>query len=135
MKKLTCLKAYDARAEIGLNIDEGITYRIGRAFAQHILCFFDVKALSPFKVVVNSGNSAVGQTFDALSEKLLALGEPLEFIRVQHAPDATLTNWIPNLLLPENHPAAALVKSTSKWLTRVRLLKMYCQLTALMRFQ
>ena len=35
MSELTCFKAYDIRGEIGVNIDEGIAYRIGRAAAQH----------------------------------------------------------------------------------------------------
>ena len=35
MSELTCFKAYDIRGEIGVNIDEGIAYRIGRAVAQH----------------------------------------------------------------------------------------------------
>ena len=33
---LTCFKAYDIRGEIGVNIDEGIAYRVGRAAAQHL---------------------------------------------------------------------------------------------------
>ena len=35
MSDLTCFKAYDVRGEIGVNIDEDIAYRIGRAVAQH----------------------------------------------------------------------------------------------------
>ncbi len=31
MSKLTCFKAYDIGGEIGVNIDKGIAYRIGRA--------------------------------------------------------------------------------------------------------
>ena len=33
MIDLTCFKAYDIRGEIGVNIDEDIAYRIGRAIA------------------------------------------------------------------------------------------------------
>jgi len=40
-RELTCFKAYDIRGEIGVNIDEDITYRIGRAVAQH----FSAKSL------------------------------------------------------------------------------------------
>ncbi|MFC0820912.1 phosphomannomutase CpsG [Moraxella marmotae] len=32
--QLTCFKAYDVRGELGVNLDESIAYRIGRAFAQ-----------------------------------------------------------------------------------------------------
>jgi phosphomannomutase len=35
MTELTSFKAYDVRGEIGVNIDEDIAYRIGRAVAPH----------------------------------------------------------------------------------------------------
>ena len=52
MSDLTCFKAYDVRGEIGVNIDEGIAYRIGRAVAQHfnaksIVIGFDARETSP----------------------------------------------------------------------------------------
>ena len=52
MTELTCFKAYDIRGEIGVNIDEGIAYRIGRAVAPHfgaksVVIGFDARATSP----------------------------------------------------------------------------------------
>ena len=52
MSDLTCFKAYDVRGEIGVNIDEGIAYRIGRAVAQHfsakfVVIGFDARETSP----------------------------------------------------------------------------------------
>ena len=52
MSELTCFKAYDIRGEIGVNIDEGIAYRIGRAVAQHfgaksVVISFDARETSP----------------------------------------------------------------------------------------
>ena len=52
MSDLTCFKAYDIRGEIGVNIDEDIAYRIGRAVAQHlsaksIVIAYDARATSP----------------------------------------------------------------------------------------
>jgi phosphomannomutase len=49
--ELTCFKAYDIRGEIGVNIDEGIVYCIGRAVAQHfgaksVVIGFDARATS-----------------------------------------------------------------------------------------
>jgi len=49
---LSCFKAYDIRGEIGVNIDEGIAYRIGRAVAQHfgaqsVVIGFDARETSP----------------------------------------------------------------------------------------
>ena len=34
MIDLTCFRVYDVRGEIGVNIDEDMAYRIGRATAQ-----------------------------------------------------------------------------------------------------
>ena len=52
MSELSCFKAYDIRGEIGVNIDEGIAYRIGRAVAQHfgaqsVVIGFDARETSP----------------------------------------------------------------------------------------
>jgi len=52
MSELTCFKAYDIRGEIGLNINEDIAYRIGRAVAQHLIARsvvigFDARETSP----------------------------------------------------------------------------------------
>ena len=52
MSELSCFKAYDIRGEIGVNIDEDIAYRIGRAVAQHfnaksIVIGFDARETSP----------------------------------------------------------------------------------------
>ena len=52
MTELTCFKAYDIRGEIGVNIDEDIAYRIGRAVAQHfgaksVVIGFDARETSP----------------------------------------------------------------------------------------
>ena len=52
MTELTCFKAYDVRGEIGVNIDEDIAYRIGRAVAQHfgakcVVVGFDARKTSP----------------------------------------------------------------------------------------
>ena len=52
MSELTCFKAYDIRGEIGLNINEDIACRIGRAVAQHlnarsVVIGFDARETSP----------------------------------------------------------------------------------------
>ncbi|WP_272929445.1 hypothetical protein [Rhodovulum sulfidophilum] len=33
MTSLTCFKAYDIRGRLGIDLDEGVAYRIGAAFA------------------------------------------------------------------------------------------------------
>ncbi|MCP6210277.1 phosphomannomutase CpsG, partial [Klebsiella pneumoniae] len=34
--KLTCFKAYDIRGKLGLELNEDIAYRIGRAYGQYL---------------------------------------------------------------------------------------------------
>ena len=61
MSDLTCFKAYDIRGEIGVNIDEDVAYRIGRAVAQHfsaksVVIGFDARETSPaFAVAASQG--------------------------------------------------------------------------------
>jgi phosphomannomutase len=99
-------------AEIGRELDRSDEARM--AYVDRVLSFFDVKALRPLKIVINSGNGAAGPTFDAIAVRLKELGAPLDFIRVHHTPDATFPNGIPNPLLSENQPATADVVKTEK---------------------
>ena len=78
-------------------------------YVVRVLSFVDVSALRPLRVVVNSGNGAAGPSFDAIAAELGRRGAPVEFVRVQHDPDHTFPNGIPNPLLPENHAATAKV--------------------------
>ena len=58
------------------------------------------------KIVVNAGNGTAGPVLDALESYL-----PFELIKVNHEPDGTFPNGIPNPLLPENrHHTANAVK-------------------------
>jgi phosphomannomutase/phosphoglucomutase len=52
--------------------------------------------------VVNAGNGGAGGVIDLLEAHL-----PFEFIRVNHEPDGSFPNGIPNPLLPENRDATA----------------------------
>ena len=72
-----------------------------------MLTFTNVRVLKPLKIVVNSGNGSAGPTLDAIAKRLNELGAPLEFIRVNHRPDASFPNGVPNPLLPQNHAATA----------------------------
>ena len=74
-------------------------------YVDQCLGFVDVAALKPLRIVVNCGNGAAGPTFDAIADALINKFAPIEFIRVDHEPDHTFPNGIPNPLLPENHPA------------------------------
>lgn len=72
------------------------------AYAERMLSFVDLKRLRPLKILVNAGNGTAGPTFDVLAELLAAAGAPLTFIRLNHDPDGSFPNGIPNPLLPEN---------------------------------
>ena len=75
------------------------------AYVERVLSFIDPARLKPLRVVVNAGNGAAGPTFDAIANALTDAGAPVEFIRINHAPDGTFPKGIPNPLLPENHAA------------------------------
>ena len=56
--------------------------------------------LKPLKVVVHAGNGGAGLIVDKLEPFL-----PFEFIKVQHEPDGSFPNGVPNPMLVENHRA------------------------------
>ena len=77
------------------------------AYVETVLSFVDVKALRPLKILVNAGNGTAGPTFDAIAKGLAKLGSPLQFVLLNHNPDGTFPNGIPNPLLVENRPQTA----------------------------
>ncbi|WP_331346968.1 phosphomannomutase CpsG [Cellvibrio sp. UBA7661] len=70
------------------------------AYVQHLLSYVDVSQLKPLKLVVNAGNGAAGHVIDAIEKYL-----PFEFIKINHEPDGSFPNGIPNPLLVENRAA------------------------------
>ncbi|NII56409.1 phosphomannomutase [Luteibacter sp. SG786] len=72
------------------------------AYIRHLLSYIDVASLKPLKIVVNAGNGGAGVVVDLLEEHL-----PFEFVRVNHEPDSSFPNGIPNPLLPENRDVTA----------------------------
>lgn len=77
------------------------------AYIEHLLSYVDADKLKPLKIVVNAGNGTAGPVLDALESHL-----PFELIKVNHEPDGTFPNGIPNPLLPENrhHTASAVIE-------------------------
>lgn len=67
------------------------------AYVQHLLTYVDVTQLKSLRLVVNAGNGAAGHVIDAIEKYL-----PFEFIKINHEPDGTFPNGIPNPLLVEN---------------------------------
>ena len=73
-----------------------------RAYFAHLLGYVEQATLKPLRIVVNAGNGGAGRVIDGLAPAL-----PFEFVRIQHEPDGTFPNGIPNPLLPENRAATA----------------------------
>lgn len=72
------------------------------AYVDHLLGYINRDTLKPLKIVVNAGNGGAGLVIDQLAPHL-----PFEFIHVNHEPDGTFPNGIPNPLLPGNRSATA----------------------------
>ena len=76
-----------------------------QAYIEHLLTYIDTAALTPLKLVVNAGNGSAGPVLDAIETVFKARGVPVEFIKVNHEPDGTFPNGIPNPMLLENREA------------------------------
>lgn len=86
-----------------------IRYNIMKDYIKHLLSYIDCSVLCPLKVVVNAGNGCAGPVIDALEKYL-----PFKFIKVNHQPDGTFPNGVPNPLLPENRQTTARVLRETK---------------------
>src|SRR6266480_3051069 len=71
-------------------------------YLEHLLSYVKRPQLRKLKVVVNPGNGGAGLVIDALEPHL-----PFEFIKVNHKPDGTFPNGVPNPMLEENRAATA----------------------------
>ena len=76
-------------------------------YINHILGYIDLVNIKPLKLVVNAGNGAAGHVIDAIEEKLQQAQVPVEFVKINHTPDGTFPNGIPNPLLSENREVTA----------------------------
>jgi phosphomannomutase len=66
-------------------------------YLQHLLGYVSADTLKPLKVVVNAGNGGAGLIIDQLEPHL-----PFEFIKINHQPDGSFPNGVPNPMLEEN---------------------------------
>jgi phosphomannomutase len=77
-------------------------------YIAHLLSYVDTAALTPLKVVVNAGNGGAGPIVDLLEPHL-----PYEFIKLNHEPDGTFPNGVPNPMIEENRRSTIdLIKKT-----------------------
>jgi phosphomannomutase len=72
------------------------------AYIDHLLSYVDTAALKPLRLVTNAGNGCAGPVLDLLEKRL-----PFSMIKIQHEPDGTFPNGVPNPLLPENREITA----------------------------
>ncbi|MBC3380917.1 phosphomannomutase CpsG [Serratia fonticola] len=70
-------------------------------YVDHLLGYIDVKAISPMKLVVNSGNGAAGHVIDEIERRFNQENVPVSFVKIHNQPDGQFPNGIPNPLLPE----------------------------------
>jgi len=78
-------------------------------YLEHLLGYVEIAKLKPFKVVVNAGNGGAGLIIDQLEGKL-----PFEFIKINHAPDGSFPNGVPNPMLEENRASTIEAIRSSK---------------------
>src|SRR6185503_19139621 len=69
-------------------------------YIEHLLSYLDRPKLKKLKIVVNAGNGGAGLIVDQLEPHL-----PFEFIKINHAPDGTFPNGVPNPMLEGNRVA------------------------------
>jgi len=108
----TGLKEIRAIAEAGeyskpLRLGERFAMDIMPSYVEHLLSYVDRGRLRPLKIVVHAGNGGAGLIVDKLEPFL-----PFEVIKVQHEPDGSFPNGVPNPMIIENHraPVEALKK-------------------------
>ena len=78
-----------------------IATNLNADYIGHLLGYLsNIEGLKPFKIVANSGNGISGPVIDLLEPHL-----PFEFIKVQHEPDGSFPNGVPNPILPEGRTA------------------------------
>ena len=73
-------------------------------YARRVCDFVEAAELGPLRMLVNAGNGVAGAAFDAIAAELARRGARLDIVRLNHDPDASFPNGIPNPLLPENQP-------------------------------
>jgi phosphomannomutase len=80
-----------------------------KKYLDHLLSYVDRTKLRKLKVVVNAGNGGAGLIVDQIESFL-----PFEFVKVNHEPDGTFPNGIPNPMILENQAATADVVRKTK---------------------
>ena len=77
------------------------------SYVEHLFSYVDLKNLQKLKLVVNAGNGSAGPVIDAIESEFNKKNIPIEFIKVNHQPDGSFPNGIPNPLLPDNRSSTS----------------------------
>ncbi len=78
------------------------TFSILEPYVKYLVGYIDIATQKPLKLVVNAGNGAAGHVIDALEIEFKSLNIPISFVKINHEPDGTFPQGIPNPILPEN---------------------------------
>ncbi len=84
---------YTAPAKAGTRVELDVWTK----YIAHLLSYLDRSKLKPLKIVCNAGNGGAGAVVDRLEAHL-----PFTIIKVNHDPDGTFPNGVPNPMLEEN---------------------------------
>jgi len=84
--------------------NRGAFYRtsFSQQYIDHLANYIDCDKLRPLRVVVNAGNGAVGPAIDEIENRL-----PIEMIKINHEPNGSFPNGIPNPMLLEQQEVTA----------------------------
>lgn len=77
------------------------------AYIDHLISYIDVNALKPLNIVVNCGNGSAAPTIDLLEARLHQANAPITFIKINHEPDGSFPNGIPNPMIIANRTVTA----------------------------
>ncbi|TXR53358.1 phosphomannomutase CpsG [Reinekea thalattae] len=101
IRKMAEEESYDAKAAT----PGTLTQLDNRAhYVEHLMSYIDIANLKPMKIVVNAGNGAAGPSLDAIEAELKKRGAPIKLIKINHEPDSSFPNGIPNPLLHDQQP-------------------------------
>lgn len=77
------------------------------AYIDHLMSYIDVNALKPLNVVVNCGNGSAAPTIDLIEARFKQANAPINFIKLNHEPDGSFPNGIPNPMIIANRQVTA----------------------------
>lgn len=93
IQRIAEANAYSTPKRVG----QRFTLDVGSKYIEHLLSYLDRSKLKKLRIVVNAGNGGAGLIVDKLQQYL-----PFEFIKINHEPDGTFPNGVPNPMLEDN---------------------------------